>query len=117
MKVFARDESGVISPARLEDAIGALSYDGRYSRVIQKCFGQPTDVNVCKKFLTASASAYDKKAPPGGKVTQYEIQKWIWDFRKNPSDPQYGNLADRFILQIEPDPKFFGQTQESTGGL
>jgi len=117
MKVFARYESGMIFPARLEDGIGALSYDGRYSRVIQKCFGQPTDVNVCKKFLTASASAYDRKAPPGGKVTQYEIQKWIWDFRKNPSDPQYGNLADRFIFQIEPDPKFFGQTQESTGGL
>jgi predicted DCC family thiol-disulfide oxidoreductase YuxK len=101
MKVFARDESGMSFPARLEDAIGALSYDGRYSRVIQKCFGQPTDVDVCQKFLTASASAYDKKAPPGGKLTQYEIQKWTWDFRNNPSDPNYGNLTDSFIHEIK----------------
>src|SRR5207249_7140552 len=63
-------------PTRLEDGIGALSYDARYSRVIQKCFGQPPDVDVCKKFLTASASAYNKRALPGGKLTHYEIQKW-----------------------------------------
>jgi hypothetical protein len=104
-------------PARIEDGIGALSYDGRYSRVIQKCFGQPADVDVCKKFLTANASAYNKRALPGGKLTHYEIQKWTWDFRNNPSDPKYGNLTDRLILEIKPGLKFLGQTQESSGGL
>ncbi len=100
VKVFARDEHGVSFPARLEDGIGALSYDARYSRVIQKCFGQPPDVDVCKKFLAASASVYNNRALPGGKLTHYEIQKWTWDFRNNPSDPDYGKLTDRFAFEI-----------------
>jgi predicted DCC family thiol-disulfide oxidoreductase YuxK len=112
-KVFARYEPGMISRARLEDTIGALAYDGRYWSAVQKCFGKTSeeaaglgwsqrrrDLDICKKFLAAAASAYNKKARPGGKITQYQIEKWIWDFRLNPSDPQYGNLADRFVFEI-----------------
>ena len=33
-------------------------------------------------------------------MTRYEIEKWTWDFRNKPSDPQYGNLTDRFIVDI-----------------
>ncbi len=110
-KVFARDESGTTSRTRLEDTIGALAFDGRYWPAIQKCFGETSeaglgwsqrhrDLDICKKFLAAAASAYNKKARPGGKITQYHIEKWIWDFRLNPSDPQYGNSSDRFILEI-----------------
>jgi hypothetical protein len=33
-------------------------------------------------------------------VTQYEIQVWIWDFLAYPSDPNYGQLTDRFALEI-----------------
>jgi hypothetical protein len=102
LKVFARDEAGVTFAARLEDAIGALSYDARYSRVIQKCFGKPSDVSICKKFLTASAAAYNQRALPGRKLTHYEMQNWSWDFRNNPSDLNYGTLTDRFILEIKP---------------
>jgi hypothetical protein len=112
-KVFARYEPGVISRARFEDTIGALAYDGRYWAAVQKCFGKTSeeaaglgwsqrkrDLDICKKFLAAAASAYNKKARPGGKITQYQIEKWIWDFRLNPSDSQYGNLADRFVFEI-----------------
>jgi predicted DCC family thiol-disulfide oxidoreductase YuxK len=102
VKVFGRDESGMRFPARFEDGIGALSYDGRYSRVIQKCFGEPTDVYVCKKFLNASASAYNKRAFTGARLTQYEIQKWMWDFRNHPSDPNYGKLTARFTANVAP---------------
>ena len=100
LKVFGRDESGKTFRARLEEAIGALSYDARYSRVIQECFGQPADVSICKKFLAASASVYNNRALPGGKLTHYEIQKWTWDFRNNPSDPNYGKLTERFAFEI-----------------
>jgi len=100
-KVFAQRESGVSSRARLEDTIGALALDNRYSRHIQKCFReQPGDVEICKKFLSAAASAYNKKAQPGERVTQYEIQVWIWDFLSYPSDPNYGKLTDRFTFEI-----------------
>jgi hypothetical protein len=100
-KVFAQHESGVISRARLEDTIGALALDARYSRHIQKCFSkQPGDVEICKTFLSAAAAAYNKKAQPNARITQYEIQVWIWDFLSHPSDPNYGKLTDRFTLEI-----------------
>jgi predicted DCC family thiol-disulfide oxidoreductase YuxK len=98
-KVLARYESGITSPARLEDGIGALALDARYSPFLDQCFGEPSDIYSCKSFLTAEASAYNKKARPGGKITHYEIQQWTWDFLTNPSDPQYGNLVKRFVHQ------------------
>jgi hypothetical protein len=100
-KVFAQYESGVSSPARLEETIGALAWDARYSKFLAKCFqDQPEAVAVCKKFLSAAAVAYNKKAPPGERVTHYEIQAWTWDFRSYHFDKNYGNMTGRFILEI-----------------
>ena len=100
-KVLARYDSGVISPARLEDTIGALALDGRYAPHLEKCFeSKPDDIDICKKFLNTAASVYNKKSHPGGKITHYEIQQWTWDFRAHPLDPQHGNLVERFVLEI-----------------
>jgi predicted DCC family thiol-disulfide oxidoreductase YuxK len=100
-KVFAQHESGVSSRARLEETIGALALDNRYAPHLDKCFEeQPSDVEICKKFLSAAAAAYNKKAQPGERVTQYEIQVWSWDFLSYPSDPNYGKLTDRFAFEI-----------------
>ena len=100
-KVFAQFESGVSSRARLEDTIGAIALDSRYTPFLDKCFqARPEDVEICKKFLRAAASAYNKKVQPGERVTQYEIQVWHWDFRSYPFDPNYGRLTDRFVLEI-----------------
>ena len=62
--------------------------------------GSSPAIEICKKFLSAAASAYNKKAQPGERVTQYEIQVWIWDFLSYPSDPNYGKLTDRFTFEI-----------------
>jgi predicted DCC family thiol-disulfide oxidoreductase YuxK len=100
-KVFAQYESGVSARARLEETIGALAWDARYSRFLTRCFqDQPKDVEICKKFLSAAAAAYNKKARPGERVTQYEIQVWNWDFRAYPFDPNYGSLTQRFVFEI-----------------
>ena len=100
-KVLAQYDSGVSSRARLEDTIGAIALDNRYSPFLHKCFrDRPEDVEICKKFLRAAASVYNKKVQPGERVTQYEIQVWHWDFRSSPSDPNYGRLTDRFVLEI-----------------
>ena len=100
-KVFAQFESGVSSRARLEDTIGAIALDSRYTPFLHRCFqARPEDVEICKTFLRAAASAYNKKVQPGERVTQYEIQVWHWDFRSYPFDPNYGRLTDRFVLEI-----------------
>jgi predicted DCC family thiol-disulfide oxidoreductase YuxK len=102
-KVLARYESGITARARLEDGIGALALDGRYSPFLDKCFGQPSDIHVCERFLSAEASAYNTKARRGEKITQYDIQVWLWDFLSNPTDPNYGNMIKRFIFEIKHD--------------
>jgi len=98
-KVFARYESGKTSRAPLEDAIGAMA-DSRYRGVIRDAF-LAERARVAEKFLLAAASAYNNKTRFGEKVTQFEIQKWRWDFRSNLTDPHHGNMTDRFILEIK----------------
>jgi predicted DCC family thiol-disulfide oxidoreductase YuxK len=112
-KIFAQHESGVRSRARLEETIGALAWDARYSRFLGKCFqDRPEDVAVCKKFLSAAAAAYNKKAQPGDRVTQYEIEVWSWDFNSHPFDPDYGDLTDRFVFEINTGTALRGMTVE-----
>ena len=100
-KVFARYESGETSPARFEDGIGALALDGRYEAGLDICIEQtkPGDAEVCKKFLTAQATAYNRKARRGQKILAYEIQVWTWDFRSNPGDTNHGTLTKRFAFE------------------
>lgn len=100
-KVFAQYQSGVTSPARFEDTIAAVALDNRYAAHLDECFkDEPGEVELCKKFLTAAATAYNKKVPPAERVTQYDIQTWVWDFLSNPSDPNYGKWIDRFAFEI-----------------
>jgi predicted DCC family thiol-disulfide oxidoreductase YuxK len=98
-KVLARYESGETSRAPLETAIRALA-DGRYLRVIADAFS-PTKVELCKRYLTAVAAAYNHRASPGKRLTEFEIQKWDWDFVANPTDPSYGVLSERFVFVIK----------------
>jgi predicted DCC family thiol-disulfide oxidoreductase YuxK len=114
-KVLARYESGMISSARLGDGIGALAFSGRYSPFLEQCFGEPSDIDSCKKFLTAEASVYNEKARSGDKITHYEIQLWTWDFRANPLDPQHGNLVKRFVHQTIKDEEPRGKYREIIG--
>jgi len=111
-KVLTHRESGAIAPARFEDNIGMMARNGRYGFVVQGCAERwsPRYVDICEKFLHAVASA-DNKAHPGEKVTKYEIQVLRWDFRSNPSDPNYGNVIGRFIYEI----KAGGQAQQKGG--
>ncbi len=101
-KVLARRESGDISRAPIEEAIGAMA-DSRYRRVLQMAF-EPEKVFICEKFLYACGLAYNYKAPSGQKITEFEIQKWVWDFNAHPSDPNHGDIADRFVFSMNKGP-------------
>ena len=110
-KVFGHQPSGAIVPVRLEDAIGALRWDGRYRQKLHLCLDGVREerkrvvskkVDICKKFLTASGVVYNEKSPPDRKITHLEVQEWVWDFRSNPADPEYGNVTDRIIVEIKP---------------
>jgi predicted DCC family thiol-disulfide oxidoreductase YuxK len=100
-KIYAVHDDGQRARTRLEDAIGALALDGRYSPHFEKCFSdRPTDLDLCKRFLTAAATGYNKRAQAGKRITQYEIERWGWDFRDHPLDTNYGTLFDRVAFSI-----------------
>lgn len=100
-KVAGESESGPIPRAYLEDTVSAMSLNSRYEGLFDLCFGPPDDVQICNKWMTALASAYNRKARPGKRMTAYEIQKWQWDFAANPRDPHYGALTDRFVFRTQ----------------
>jgi len=99
-KVIGHRESGLIGKAYFEDAIGAWSINSRYEALFDLCFGKPAEIDTCRKSLAVLGAAYNKKVPPGERLAAYEIQRWTWDFRSHPSDPQYGHLDARFIYNI-----------------
>jgi predicted DCC family thiol-disulfide oxidoreductase YuxK len=100
LKVLGHYDSGRVSSVRIEDGIGALALDGRYQVPLDKCFGGVADVSVCEQFLVANGSAYNVDKRPGDRLTQYEIQNWTWDFLSSPRDPHYGQLQNRFIVDV-----------------
>jgi len=100
-KTLGHRESGAISQIYLEDSLGALSINSRYEPLFDLCFSdKPHDLEICRKTLSVLGIAYNKKTPPGKKVTQYEIQRWTWDFVSNPQDSNYGTLDARMIFDI-----------------
>ncbi|MDE3041919.1 MAG: DUF393 domain-containing protein [Nitrospirota bacterium] len=110
-KVLGRQASGAVVPIRLEEAIGALRWDGRYIPQLKKCFGGvldeknrmvSRDLEVCHKFLTASGIVYNKKTAPDRMISQLEIQQWLWDIRASHFDPEHGKVTDRVVVEIEP---------------
>jgi predicted DCC family thiol-disulfide oxidoreductase YuxK len=100
-KILGHREAGEISPIYFEDALGAVSINSRYEPLFDLCFSdKPRDLETCKKTLGVFGIAYNKTAPPGEKVTRYEIQRWTWDFVSNPQDSNYGTLDARMIFDI-----------------
>jgi len=110
-KTVGRQASGATVPVRVGDSVGALRWDSRDTRLLKQCFsGQSdekggitrTDLDACKKFLVVSGSIYNKKSPSDRKITQLEVQEWVWDFHSNPSDPDHGTVRNSMTVEIEP---------------
>jgi predicted DCC family thiol-disulfide oxidoreductase YuxK len=114
-KVLGHYDSGEISIVRLEDGIGAIALDSRYSVAIDKCFGGLADVPVCEKFLIANGSAYNVRRRPGNRLTHYEIQAWMWDFLSSPHDPHFGQLQKRVIIDVTRGGRVDEKLQAGTG--
>src|SRR5215831_9429247 len=110
-RAIGHQASGTIVPVRLGDTIGALRWDARDAPLMKRCFTGHFDekggsvnknLDICHKFLKVSGSIYNKNSPPDRKIAQLELQQWVWDFRSHPSDPEYGKVMDRVIVEIEP---------------
>jgi predicted DCC family thiol-disulfide oxidoreductase YuxK len=98
-RVLGERESGERSRVRLEDAVPLTSFNGRYSIHLWSCFeDDPAEEEICRKFLTASLAAYNRKSPPHERLIAYEVHEVIWDHRVSPDDPMYGRVAERVTV-------------------
>lgn len=104
-KVLAHYESGVVSRAYPEKIIPAM-VNTRYRLLLKGCFlEEPKSIELCNKFFKTTGAVYNEKAPLGQKIDKFELQSWLWDFRNNPSDPQYGDLQKRYIVKVDEEPR------------
>jgi predicted DCC family thiol-disulfide oxidoreductase YuxK len=105
-RVIGERESGEWSPARLEDGIPALRFNGRYRMAAyEDCFGEPAQRQICQKFLSASLAAYNRKSRASDRLTRYEIDKVMWDFRLTPDDPMHGHTVERVVSAVGEAPR------------
>ena len=91
-RTIIHDQSSTVSRINFKDIFGSSVY--RYH--VRNCFN-PKKIQICQKFLDASALNYQEKASPEKTFKQFEIQKWQWNFKFYPQDPQHGEIIARFI--------------------
>ena len=96
--VYAHYESGAVSRAYFADAIGALT-GSRARTYSQMCF-DPAHRPRCETFLGAVAAAYNRQTRSAGRVTQFEVKSWSWDFRAYPLEPGRAALTDLFRFDV-----------------
>ena len=97
-KVRARDTAEILQTAHLEETISALGHN-RFRFRLGWCFDDAT-LGKCKKLFLAAGQAYNKKVLAQQQVIGYEIERWVWDFRKTPKHPQYGNMDGRVVVDL-----------------
>jgi hypothetical protein len=97
--VTATFESGETRRAPIEDAIPAFR-DARYRRVLRQSFdADPENRALAERFLEAFLRAYDASAKPGERIVAVEVQRWHWDYARDPDAPAHGQLAERYEVR------------------
>jgi predicted DCC family thiol-disulfide oxidoreductase YuxK len=99
-KTLGHRESGQIDSFNFEDTLPVFSINSRYEVLFDLCFGQPLEIDLCKKTLSILGSAYNKQVAPAERLTGLEIQRWAWDFGSSPRDPNYGQMEQSFLGEI-----------------
>ncbi len=101
MRVYGRDESGAVFRAYISNAIPALA-GTRALPYVRKCFDpiDGGDIHLCRGLLSAAAGAYNRTAPPGRRIVQFQIQKWSWDLRAFPRDPFRATLIGETVVTL-----------------
>ncbi|MEO8277730.1 MAG: hypothetical protein ABI639_16065 [Thermoanaerobaculia bacterium] len=96
--VRATFASGETRKAPIEAAIPAMR-DARYRRVVRRGF-LPENQMLAKTFLADFAAAHNAKAPAAERITAVAVERWRWDWAKQPDDPRHGELAASYGISV-----------------
>ncbi len=74
----------------------------RYRLTFRGCHQESTElVKKCDRLLQAFGDVHNQKAQGDNQITAFEVQRWVWDFFNNPSDPNYGKLEKTHVYQFK----------------
>jgi hypothetical protein len=97
--LLARDESGRVFEARLEHVMPALR-DTRYRKFI-RVFDERGAKERAREFLDVAGAEWNRKAAPGERVVEFEIQTRVWNFLTHPDAPERARVKQKFLHPLQ----------------
>ncbi|MEM1254017.1 MAG: hypothetical protein AAGI69_16420 [Cyanobacteria bacterium P01_H01_bin.21] len=74
----------------------------RYRLTFRDCHqGSAERVKKCNSLLQAFGDVHNQKAQGENRITAFEVQRWVWDYFNDPSDPNYGKLEKSHLYQLK----------------
>jgi predicted DCC family thiol-disulfide oxidoreductase YuxK len=100
-RLLVQRTSGVTSVPSFDELAHNMSGVLLHDRLGEICFGTGGhNVGTCEKVLDAIGTDYNSRARPNQRLLQFEIQRWVWDFRSDPRDRRYGTLEQRVVVAV-----------------
>jgi hypothetical protein len=84
----------------LDEVVGAL-HNTRFRPILKPAF-RPSDRERVQRYFDALGRVYNSETGGSPRVVRYEVQKWLWDFRSDRHNPEYGRMIDRAFFEITP---------------
>ncbi|NEP17242.1 MAG: hypothetical protein F6J97_10080 [Leptolyngbya sp. SIO4C1] len=99
-KLIAHYESGE-SAQIFPDEIIYAPMNTRYRGTFRDCHSDQTaKLTKCNKLLEALGTVHNQEAAPGERIEALEVQSWVWDYRNQPNDEDYGELDTSHTLKV-----------------
>ena len=74
----------------------------RYRLTFRDCHQESAErIQKCNSLLQAFGDVHNQKAQGENKITAFEVQRWVWDYFNDPSDPNYGKLEKSHLYQFK----------------
>jgi hypothetical protein len=101
VRPLARYEDGTVERARFEKWIGAMA-DTRYRWLLRDWGRHPERIPLAREFMDACAARANAGAAPGRRIVGFDLEVRRWDFRRNPADPERGELLSVLRHDVRP---------------
>ena len=99
-RILMTTASGEVRPVYLTSFGGTVK---RFNQPMSDAFrGGPRARARAAALLQYWAAGWNRTADPASRAVAVEVQKVRWDFINDRHDPDYGDIADRLVVQLDP---------------
>jgi len=97
-RVLRRDASDRVSTASLDASVGVYKAV-RYRDILWTAFDE-TRISSLGAFLDICGERCNRGTAPQERVVAFEIEKWQWNWLKEPESPEHGRMTGRYVHPI-----------------